>query len=765
MSDLKRLLDLKGSTIKFEYDDRGYMRGVPTDEELKRIESYLATEIEKSIADHEPVFKEAAENIKTYRAAKYQIPESGETILPLPLAAIAADQIISWNYNTIMRPRPVVSFDAYFGDEYEVLVPLEMEAPMAQPDMGVMAGMPGMPPMDPMMGGAPGMGMGGPEMGMGGGMMGGQMPPMGPPQMVTVPVPTKAHSEEIARRLEQGFEWKVRERIPFAKIVQNELSDVIIAGKGYVKVCADRSTRTVYQPKVNGAVLDLEEKGEYSVKSKEAVKIYCLPIFNVLKPIAEDDMEESPWVAEKTPVSPDTFLGRVESGEYHLIDKSEGQNLAEMVTEITSPLELDVKATQGKPQTEGKKAIDLMEVQVRLKVKGKDPETGERVIKEYDFLAEWHHGAKRLCSLYKNPYDHQRRMIVPFYHIKDAHSDSGTCTVGRMKWHQKVATHAIQSEIKNAFHANNFSYWWVPGSEAADYFEAGKKLRAGEGIPGKEGEDWGVVRAGEGFTYSMLPLIQWTEGSGQRTSNVSSYEQGDAVPGRTPAATVSQILQQGLQQPLMFLRTFNESMVKVIRLYLETARQYQPFGETIPVRNQKTKEIMEIPFRFPVAAEGVDPLDNFRISLTAADEAMAKEHEQEAMLMAESAWQQFAQFVAQVAGPMANPAASPATVKLFEKIIDAGQTIFNKYISFIRTDEEKFDLSPEIDALVKEHEAAVQAQQMAAQNGMMNANPNAQGGAVQPGPGPGVPGGGGGMAPPPGDPGLSGPPPPEGIPV
>lgn len=715
-NNVKRLLDLDGNSGKLEYDERGFVRFIPSDSEKEKIEAYLKQEVSQAEEAYAQRFADSVENTKAYKAVKEQIDGEAAT-LPVPLVAIACDQVIADTYNTIVRPRPIISFDAYFDERYQVAVPVEIPDPLT---------------------GAP----------------------------IQTGMPLEKDSEEIAKYIESGFEFKARERFNFPKLAQEIITDVVTDGAlpAYVKVCADRSIRTILKPKVDGVTIDLEEKEEYAVKSKQLVHAYTLPKINILKPIGEDDLDSSPWVLERTPVEPETFLNRAlgKAREYFLIrDDDDAYELAKRTGPAIPETEEARRGAQKRQDPTPKNRVDLGEVWINWWVKYKDPDTGEKLLKKLSLVGDYHLGAGKLCNLYLNWYDHQQRPIVPFWYIKDPHSDTGSSVADRAKWHQRVLTHAAQAEIKNAFHANNFSYWWDPNSPADEYFAAGKRLRAGEGIPaGKFEEDWGIVRVGAAHD-SMLPLMQWCEGAAQRATNVSSYEQGDSVPGRTPAATVSQILAQGKQQPIMFLRTLNDSFVKVVRLFLETERQFQPFGETLPIRNQETKEIMEIPYRFPIG----EALDNFRISLTAADEALAKEHEFEQQAIKMQQFIGYSNFVATVAGPMANPMATPATVALFQKILNAAGTLFLEMIEDDRTDEEKFKFQPEIDALVQEAQMARQ-QMMAAQMGATNAvGANANGGGAVPGAGgEGQPGPDQTMAGSPPDAMGGGPPPTESIP-
>jgi hypothetical protein len=672
---------------KFELDENGYTRFIPSKAELEAINSWLGAEIAAALEDHKPVFAEAAENLETYKAVKTVIADSGETILPSPIARIPADQIIAWTFNTVMRPKPIFSVDAYFPAEYPVAVPVKMP--------------------DPLTG-----------------------------QEVTVAVPTPVDAERVAQRLEQGLDFKMRERLGFSNFALRIITDAVTgATPAWGKVCRKLTTRPIVAPKSKGAYLDLANKEERYVRSGEEIHFYAIPTFNVLMPMDEDDPNESPWLAERTPLPPEEASGKVMMGDWFLVSEDDGKKLAALTSDVREEIAVDIAATtQNRVTALPRPKCDVWEVWFYRYIKFNDLETGRTTVRRVSLMGEYHLTAKRLVSCFKNPYDHQQRIHVPFWQIKDPHSHAGSSTVGILKWHQKIATHLMQAEIKNAFHANNLLYWYDEDSRVADFFGPGKKKVApGDMVPGKEGEEWGVVRAGAQH-YSLLPLQQWVASQAQMTSNVSSYESGDNIPGRTPAATVAQILEQGRQQPIMFLRTLNESFTTLVRLYLETVRQFQPMGETIPVRDPETKQLIEVPFRFPVG----EVLDNFRISLTASDEAMAKEHELEQLTMLKNLLMQDANFVAQVAGPMINPEATAGQVELFKKMLEANSVLTRQIMSLTRTDEEKFDYSEAINAIVEEHKqaAAMLQQQQEAERMMANAQSQTpdSGGAV-PGPG------------------------------
>ena len=671
MADLdngKRVLDLKRDSGKLELDEKGYTKFIPSNEELGRINSYISEELERAIEDHEPLWAEAADNVRTYKATKITI-DGGDSILPAPIARIPADQIIARTFNQVMRHRPVFSFDPYFKGEYPVAVPTET------------------------------------------------VDPTGMPMMAPVAVPTDA--ETISRGLENGVEFKIRERIDFPDIALKTIRAAVVGAPYYIKICADPKYKTFQEPKVNGAFIDLNDKSERTVAKGDVVQWYLVSYFNAVKPVDEDDVDESPWFGERDPESALAFRTKAMTGEYFLVADEDVDKLATMTSEAFSPFAQEIKATtEKKAPQKPKLAIDKWIISFRWPVRYKD-ESGETVVKELDFIAPYHRLGKKALAIHVNPYDDKSRGYVLVDQM-----DDGDSTVGILKFFQTVSTHILQAEIKNAFHANNFSYWYDPDSEHAAQFEGSKRMSIGINVKGKYDEDWGVARVGAEH-YSMLPLLQFCMGMGQQASNVSSYEQGDSIPGRTPAQTVAQILEQGAAQPVLFLRRLNRAYTKAMRLYLERMRQFQPMGETLPMLDEEGKSIIEIPFRFPVG----EVLDNFRISLTAADEAAAKEHEFEQQAMRLNLFQQFASFVAGIAGPISNPNATPAQLGFFQQTIEAAQKIFDRIIGQDRTDEESFDLASASRAIVEERQMAMQMA-MQPQIGAMNAHgqvPDAQG--------------------------------------
>jgi hypothetical protein len=693
-------IELDGTSGEFEMGEDGYLRFYPSDETRKKIEAYLYDEITRAKEDHKDLFADAIANLEAYKGKKIRIDGSGEqSILPSPLVRIPCDQIISSTVNTVLRARPLVSLDACFPAEYEV--PVQIPVPREQ-----MA----------------------------------EVQAMGVP--LNQPFVIKVNAEQVARRLQQGLEYKLRNVLDFATFIWTIVTDCVTVGKvpAWAKVCRHAKERPLVEPKVNGVSVDLKAKTRRYVDDGEEVTFYSVPGVNVLLPIDEDDQDESPWLAESVPCSPSAFLAAYYAGDYFLLDKKgeEGEEEAKKLSLLTSenadPQREKREATQDRVASVPRAQIEKYEVWFYwdLKVKLPDPENPEKtkpVVQRFSLMGDFHYGAKRLLSCFDNPYEHQKRIHVPCWQFKDPHSHAGEGTAGIVRWHQKVHTHAIHADIVNAHHADVPLYWYDPDGnpDTIKFFEGKDVVAPGEFIPGVEGKDWGRVRAGEGHN-SLLQVAQYVAGSAQETSNVSAYESGQTIPGRTAAATVAQILEQGKQQPLLFLRQINNFVSKVIWLYLRTVRQFQPMGETLPIRSEELKGVVNLPFRLPVN----EALDNFRITLTAADEAMAKEHEPEQIALLINAYEQHTKFATEVVGPMLQGTYTPAQMNLMQKIVEGHQELFDLILSSTRTDTDKFDLRPQLNAVVEEIEQ-MQKQMQEAQANAAAANQGAGPQGVVPG--------------------------------
>lgn len=675
---LSDLLKSEIESVELETDPNGHTRVKFSDDQLKKINEFLKSGMEQAYTDWTPIWNDSVENLETYRTVKIPIPDGGQSIYPAPIARIPADQIIASVYNAIMKPRPIFSIDAYLDAEYSL-------------------------PQ-----GAPGQ----------------QIPPTGPAMVTAVPI----KAETAAHRLEQGYDFIVRERIDLGAKLLKGVRGAVIGQPYWWKVNADPEERTTISAK-GGAIIDLNDKYEETKLRGDIVKWYLVPFTNCMRPIDQDDNDTSPWFAERTPWRPDTLAKKYAAGNLYLVaDNAEAMQLVGSTVDQQDQFKArSAQTTEKKVASAPSQVCPVWLTWFYWDVQYVDPQepadnNGKKItkVKRLSLLGDFHLGVGKLMNCFLNPNEHQCRP----YELVDQ-MDDGDCTVGRLKYHQTMFTYAAQSEIQNAHHANNIGYWYDPNMpDVADYFAKGRVMRLGDHIPGKYETDWGTFRAGEQHN-SLLELLKFFLSMSQLDSRENDFTMGGRPPGRTSPNTVAQVYQHAEETKTMFIARLSVKLSRLLRLDAETRRQYQPLGETLPVWEPGAKEAVEIPFRFPVG----DVLDNFRIALTASDEVLTQEKDPQQVMMRKNALMQDGEYIAKVATAIFNlqQPLPPSGVALFTKVMKRDQQLMRSLMGQMVTDEESYDLTPEIEGILAERQQALMQQQTM----QMMGDPNAQGATGQ----------------------------------
>jgi hypothetical protein len=703
MARFDMILGAEMDSIKVEQDADGHMRVLLEGAQLEAVNSYLTDELTRAYDEHAPMWLNAVENIETYKAIQKQIKGSGPAMYPAPLARIPADQVIASTYNSAMRPRPIMSIDAYLNATYEV---------PGEETVG--------------MGARPGQ-----------------------------PIPTQPiTAEEIGKTLRQGYEFIARERIQIGAKLLKAIGNAVKGCPSYWKVVINPEQATKLTAKTSNGAVDTGEQYESTRMRGDIVGHYLVPYFNCMRPIDQDDVQTADWFAEReTKNRPDDILKEYVAKKLFLIkDDAEAKQLAASNVDIYDPYRERLAATTEKKGEAQKptQVCDRWLVWFYWTTNFANPLTGEKGVKKLNCVGSFHRTSGKLMNCFLNGYEHQERP----YELFDQFDDGGS-TVENMRYHQNVFTHTIQAEIKNAFISNNVAIWYDPeNARLTAWFEANPTIGPLDKIPGELGEDWGTVVMGEQHD-SMLELLRFILSMSQLDSKQNKYSSGDPG-GRTPANTMAMAIEQAGQEPHLFLHRISMKLSRIFRLDMETRRQFQPLGETLPIWNGKEKT--QIPFRFPVG----DVLDNFRIALTASDEALAREQDQQNVMMLKKALMDDGEYVAKVLGSIMNlqTPLPPEGVAAFAKIIKRDQKALMDLLGNVTTDVDQYDLTAEVDALLDARNRQLEAQQAmqlevqhARAAGGMNAqmSPAGPGAAIQ---GPGGAGGGGGGPQPGGQPGV-----------
>lgn len=657
-SQLKKVIELDELSGQFEMDADGYWRFVPSPEEKASIERWLGEAIDRAEREQRVRLDAQAENRETYSFVKKMLDnEGGIAILPSPIARIPADQIIASTHNAIVHATPLFAMDPYFDASYPVLMPSPEYDPN-DPDMAMLAGVP-----------------------------------------AGTAIKIDVGAEEISRKMESGIDFVARERLDFERVNHRVIDACVIEGYGWVKTCRKRKKRNIIRPKADSFLVDVEDTEEIEYNSGSQIQWMFVHDSNMLRPNMHQDINDLDWLAERDPQSPDDLRAAYANDEYFLYDDkkqkdAEVQRYASATSSTVDEAKVRTDAAIRKIDAEQTdNYLDIRDVWAYRWLHVKNEQTGESERRRFMLQLTYHHGVRKLLAAYRNPYNHQRRIHTVFTQFLD-----GSCTVGIVKYNQILGTHFIQSEIKSSFIANNPQPWHDPqATETATFLAKGMPRSPEVSIPGLGGKDWGYVPRGAEH-YSLLPHIQWNAADAQAASKVGDYETRGSAPSHTSPNTVSMLLDRGGQSSLLFLSMMDRGWREAVRLYLETARQYQPLGEVIPVRDPKTRAKTMVPFRYPIG----EALDNFRIALTAANDAASRERSPEQIMGLMNAWQQQAAFMMQPIGALINPATSPEQAKLYMKIIEGGQALLDRLVSTTRVDEETFNIIPEVMSVVAE---------------------------------------------------------------
>lgn len=677
------LEDVDAPRSKWELSPDGYYeRWIPSEDEHDAVSNYVYSYIRSLEADNTEILNEVAENIDAYRAKTKIVGSKSdeEPVVTLPLISRKIDQLVAFQTATLLRPRPIVSVDPYFDDVYEVMSSQKVP--------------------DPMTG-----------------------------QMVEVGVPKQFDSEEVAATLEFGLDYKLRERMPIRQVLKKTVQDLAIANYSVVKVVWDQKYRTVRNNKItrlpNGmAVVDgLEER---ILRGKDAAQITNVNLFAFLAPL-DCAIEDAELVCELAPMSVTDFREKLTTGEFFLPKQDTWQAL---VHNTTKDFRLSQDRSRSLNAPDAQERHDTREVWFEWPIEFEEfneDGTSYTVLKRTQLCGIYHMQAKRFMTLYRNPYHHGRAPYVLITEDEDARRRPELSLVGRTKKHQALVSQMLHLNIQNAVAASNFDIFCVPETDAWDALTT-QSRRPGRLIPRNDKDEVEMRQAGQnhpGLNQEIGMLIQDISD----TMGVSPYEEGTMVPGRTPADTVRQILQSGLQRPMMTMATISDGFGEIIKMYLKVLKQFQPYGELVPTKDPDTNDKIMVPFLLPVD----DVLDNFDIALTAAEEELAKEADQEQRIMLFNLLGQASGTWAQMAGAMADVNASPALTNMFAEMLGIQMRAFKLIVEPVRKDVSKFLPAKEtIAAIVAEKQQNVQLamqqqQQQMAMGAMGGAEPGAEG--------------------------------------
>lgn len=682
-------LDLDKKSGKFEPDTDGYLRFYPSDDKLKQLNTWIGRELDLAYEARKERDNECVALAETYKPVVVTLKnDGGPSILPSPISRTPADQITASTVNRVTQQVPIVSCDAYFPGEFGVLLPIDADE---MRDNGV-----------PLESGASG--------------------PVATPVMVD--------AETLSWTFEHGLEFQNRERLEFPHQF-HQVVHACVTGQSPVwwKTYAERSGRDVIAVDLpDYGPADLNNTSERRI-AKDIVQRCVVPYYDITVPRIDIPPDDLDWLAEKNHdlECPDDLKRAWHRKELFLIpDESTCDTFAAscVVPADDDPkVRTDAKTKKSRP--EPKPVCPSLDIWFYdyLFVADPDNPDSKPAVRKISMLGQYHYGMRQFMATFRNPYNHQRRIHVPFVQFLD-----GSSTVGITRPAQVLDTHITQAEVTSAFIANMPVYGYNPdATETAIHLaHRTEPIHMGEILPGMPDKDWGMARGGFQH-YSLLPLKEWLAASTQDAARQSDYENGNRVVSHTSPQVVSSMLERGGQNQDLFLMLLEDGVRKVMRLYLETCAQYQPLGGNMPVRDPQTKALMTAPFIYPIG----EMLDNFQLTLTAANPAAMRERDPNQMAQDTQFYQQHTMFVAQVVQAMRDPQATEADTDLLRQILAGENEHYMRIISRTRADPKTFDIMGAVAKIIEAKKAAMAKMAQAAQMQQMQGGlPDATGQAA-----------------------------------
>lgn len=641
-------------------EDGFYSKWVPSDEEKKLINDHFFHEIETAKMDHREIFDKYADNYASYRADSSYLHGGGmeQQVINLPIVAKTIDLIVSWFVVTIMRLTPSISFKPWAAEKFTVPVPVDPTEANPQ---------------------------------------GGQVV-----QLVRT-------SEELATSYELAFEKIFKEQLNFRTWIKGTIKEGFICGKSYSKVNYQRDYANIKVPKTtlseDGYVETIYD-AKTRVKRGESCHIYRVPVFNILKPIDQPDIQTCDWISELIPMG--TMELRSKLGkEYTFLDPARFEEAIKATTEEYRPdADKQVSEMGYKHSVRPTKKLEMYEVWFDWPVRmDKIDENGKKkgtVTVVTALQGIYHMGIKSFLCVYQNWNSHGQRPYSVFYEEEEDGRDDVVCTVDKIKRHAALISQFFHIDAQNAIQMSNVNWFSDPDSPSFDLLSETEDY-PGRVIPRSHPDEVEKVDIGRQHP-GLLAHSQYLAEDMRSVVNLSIYEEGMHIPGRTAAAAIKQIMDAGYQKPLTTLMSLSDFVADAIRLWVETKRQFEPLGEVVNVLDPKSNEINQIPIRYPTDV----PLDMFKIGLTAADEFLTNDGDPERRMMMNDLVIKNNQSLAQVLGALVDTKAPQSLVDAFGEMAET-QVASVKYVfeAFIK-DTERFVMSEDrVKGILAEREQAL----------------------------------------------------------
>ncbi len=524
----------------------------------------------------------------------------------------------------------------------------------------------------------------------------------GNPELPTIVLPIDA--EKVAERVELALDNVLRERVKIRELFEIGMGEAI-RGRGpvVIKVVFDERFHEQYVKRIKKGPLGLaqpEAPELIETLDGDPVRVYAIPADHFLLPHDEENIRGSRATIERTPLT--TVKLRKEFAKKRcLVSVAKQQDILSQTGDVRTALAKDQKASvDGRYSITPRNLHDVRELFFDHWVAEE-----KRIVK---MLGAFHATAGEFLWITRNPYRHQRAPYVAVFQKKRAFRFSGSSTAEELEPIQRLASEIFHVTLQNAIVANSTPVVVNPDSDIFDWL-AENEVGPASLIPGAP-EDVKSLDFGREH-HTLMPEFGTLLDIGRGVSGQDKFKTGESIPGRTSPNTVSQLLEQGRTAQVATLAAFGEAYAEVIWLYLKTYKQYRPYGETIFIKDPGEKAIVDIPFNLP----DEEALDNFRITLTAADELAAQEATDEHLMALMGLMDQDAEAFAKIIGPFADVNMPDTIANALGRLIERKQKLIDMLMTRARVDSKKFTVDKEMLEAIKMERLQIKQQLLAAQ--------------------------------------------------
>ncbi len=597
------LIDREGVTAEIILDPiNGYDRVIPIPETLDEMGKTYALQIAQADIDWKPIFQEQMAAEKTYECRT----DTNE-VLTLPVAKRVVNQQVAWITNAILTKTPMVGIKPIDGGSYEL------------PD-SLVAG----PDGNPIEQDVPGF--------------------EGAPKQPVFNTQTVS-AEDAAKLFEALLEYKWTECLPMGQIIEDTVL-AIHSGENPTFWRIDYDPKILHARKRKFTMVG--EKGvqifgveDNDVVARDAVKIYHESGFNYTMPVTATDEQTSWWLARKAPKTNTEMWEAIKSRRYDFcLPAGKNGKPKDIPTEdiaaifgFAENLELDDIATMraqvdNHVATQPRLTHDVRVVEFfhPFLVKRAD---GKIAIEIHSLIGELHVKSRKFLNLCRSWSWTGKRLVVPFFRHRRPHRFSGMSGAGDVAPLQSLMSTIFNLQIQNMVNMNVKVFLIRENSATWRHLKKFPELKPGTKIPFEDPTDINPVHLGSPVE-SMAPHITFLDQQAERLMVTSDFDLGVDIPGRTPAATVSQVESMAKMQPTAILRAIRRSIATAAEFYLQTLAQFNAY-ETIPFLDPQKRKIVSKLVGFP--REMIATNFSFHVTATGDEDSQQARFEKAGLLL------------------------------------------------------------------------------------------------------------------------------------